>query len=567
MEINNSIPQLDYDGYTITPLQIPKQNSNSNSFPPTNQSIQEPYPSKEVILEACKIYFLHCYNQPFSFFDEDRFMSRFHWDGVPMYLQLAILATSIRYSSKACWRDCKEEAIDKYACLSWDIISASGLALVDEPDISIVQAIALLSIIDTLDATKIKKHITAGRKRASWVKVGMAIRISQDLDLMRDTGLNIPESEQEERRRLFWSLYLLERIICCSSGRPLAIIDSDCHVRLPSETLGCPSEASSRLDATTTLPAILKYNETQRDTLGNFSSAVLMASAASRATQYAFRDEIESLPPWDHKSEYGTIQSTLFLFTSQMRRRFSGSTMQQQDFLTNGKLDQRKVGHFLLARAFFHLTNCMLNHPFLLALKLRKCHFSIPPSWLRGSRHECFVHSLALSDLLVQAKALNCGITAFFCYCVMVAGSIQVLFLDAEDPTTQARARECVQRCKRYLDEVAPYYKIAESFATGLQNFLCQSTKYRTILKSYPFADDLSPTDINILRSVVDFGVMSTITSSNSPLNLSSSPADDEPSPDYSMWLHLEDTPETSSMMNNSIEGLAGLPPFLSSAS
>lgn len=67
-----------------------------------------------------------------------------------MYLQLAILATSIRYSSKACWRDCKEEAIDKYACLSWDIISASGLALVDEPDISVVQAIALLSIIDTL---------------------------------------------------------------------------------------------------------------------------------------------------------------------------------------------------------------------------------------------------------------------------------------------------------------------------------------------------------------------------------------------------------------------------------
>jgi hypothetical protein len=67
-----------------------------------------------------------------------------------MYLQLAILATSIRYSSKACWRDYKEEAIDKYACLSWDIISASGLALVDEPDISIVQAIALLSIIDTL---------------------------------------------------------------------------------------------------------------------------------------------------------------------------------------------------------------------------------------------------------------------------------------------------------------------------------------------------------------------------------------------------------------------------------
>lgn len=60
---------------------------------------------------------------------------------------------------------------------------------------------------------------------------------------------------------------------------------------------------------------------------------------------------------------------------------------------------------------------------------------------------------------------------------------------------------------------------------------------------------------------------MSTITSSNSPLNLSTSPADDnEPSPDYSMWLHLEDTPETSSLMDG-IEGLAGLPQFLSSTS
>ena len=110
-------------------------------------------------------------------------------------------------------------------------------------------------------------------------------------------------------------------------------------------------------------------------------------------------------------------------------------------------------------------------------------------------------------------------------------------------------------------------YLLTEWKATGLQNFLCQSTKYRTILKSYPFADDLSPTDINILRSVVDFGVMSTITSSNSPLNLSSpDPTDDEPSPDYGMWLHLEDSPETSSIID-SIEGLAGLPQFLASAS
>lgn len=56
---------------------------------------------------------------------------------------------------------------------------------------------------------------------------------------------------------------------------------------------------------------------------------------------------------------------------------------------------------------------------------------------------------------------------------------------------------------------------------------------------------------------------MSTISTSNSPLN-SSSPgtAHDKPSSDYDMWLHLDDTPEKNSMMG-SIEGLADLPQFL----
>lgn len=59
---------------------------------------------------------------------------------------------------------------------------------------------------------------------------------------------------------------------------------------------------------------------------------------------------------------------------------------------------------------------------------------------------------------------------------------------------------------------------------------------------------------------------MSTISSSDSPLNLRSPCPVDEASPDYSMWLHLEDTPETSSMIDN-IEGLAGLPQFLADSS
>ncbi|KAE8151796.1 hypothetical protein BDV25DRAFT_152170 [Aspergillus avenaceus] len=453
-----------------------------------------------------------------------------------MYLQLAILATSMQYSSDQSWGDSKAQVIDTYARWSWAPITTYELALQDEPNLAVVQAIALLAVIDAV----------AGRKRASWVKIGMAIRIGQDLRLMCEPDPALPVSEQLDRRRLFWSLYLEERIVCCASLRPLAIRDSECYVRLPSAHEGYSQESPN--DQPVTLPAVL--NDRHPKPPGDFSSVILMASAMGRTAQYAFHDMNETLPPWNPKSEYGSIQSTLFIFTSQSEPQSSITETIRRKFQVDGKIDQPKAGHFILSHALYHLSYCILTHPFLLAMKLRNCGYEIPPTWLKSTRDECFLHSQSLSRFLIEAKAVGCMTTATSSYCILVAGSIQALFLDAEDSQTQDQVWDCIQSCREYLEDVSHRWKSAHSFAAGLDNFLSLSVRYSPIVKDHTFVNDLSPADIEILRSVIDFGIMS---NPSNPVSKTFAASD------------MVFNDESYSMLDN-IEGLSCLPQVLSSA-
>jgi proline utilization trans-activator len=44
---------------------------------------------------------------------------------------------------------------------------------------------------------------------------------------------SLTEVEKEHRRRLWWSVYSMDRILCCKSGNPITIADEDIGVALP----------------------------------------------------------------------------------------------------------------------------------------------------------------------------------------------------------------------------------------------------------------------------------------------------------------------------------------------
>ncbi|EME88371.1 uncharacterized protein MYCFIDRAFT_149027 [Pseudocercospora fijiensis CIRAD86] len=70
----------------------------------------------------------------------------------------------------------------------------------------------------------------------SFFLVAAAIRLAHSIGLhKRGSGFNLNEVENEQRKRVFWIAYLLDKDICLRSGRPPAQDDDDMNVDLPSE--------------------------------------------------------------------------------------------------------------------------------------------------------------------------------------------------------------------------------------------------------------------------------------------------------------------------------------------
>ncbi|RCH91478.1 hypothetical protein CU098_000168, partial [Rhizopus stolonifer] len=104
------------------------------------------------------------------------------------------------------------------------IITASAAT----PMISKVQAIILIhNHSGNLDS----------KSSACWLLGGMAIRLAQGLGLNRDCEeWDIPESEKQTRKRIWWSLYVADRFHSASLGRPISIRDEDNDVGYPDST-------------------------------------------------------------------------------------------------------------------------------------------------------------------------------------------------------------------------------------------------------------------------------------------------------------------------------------------
>ncbi|KAI4273102.1 MAG: hypothetical protein LQ337_004865 [Flavoplaca oasis] len=70
----------------------------------------------------------------------------------------------------------------------------------------------------------------------SFFLVAAAIRLANSIGLhKRGSGFNLNPVEIEQRKRVFWIGYLLDKDICLRSGRPPAQDDDDMNVDLPSE--------------------------------------------------------------------------------------------------------------------------------------------------------------------------------------------------------------------------------------------------------------------------------------------------------------------------------------------
>lgn len=70
----------------------------------------------------------------------------------------------------------------------------------------------------------------------SFFLISAAVRVALSIGIhRRGNAFGLSESEVEQRRRIFWIIYLIDKDAALRSGRPPCINDDDCNVELPDE--------------------------------------------------------------------------------------------------------------------------------------------------------------------------------------------------------------------------------------------------------------------------------------------------------------------------------------------
>ncbi|KAG0243431.1 Transcriptional activator of fatty acid utilization [Mortierella sp. GBA43] len=144
----------------------------------------------------------------------------------PSHLLFAVLGLASRFSDNAAFRTPQPD-VERPPCTIF--YERAKFFIKDEYDnsqIATVQALLLMSI----------QQMGFCESQRAWLYIGLAIRMAVDL------GLNKEPSAQEQsrnrlqcelRRRTWWSLYVVERLVCTGLGKSLSISHRDCEAGFP----------------------------------------------------------------------------------------------------------------------------------------------------------------------------------------------------------------------------------------------------------------------------------------------------------------------------------------------
>ncbi|KAK5045511.1 hypothetical protein LTR84_009129 [Exophiala bonariae] len=454
-------------------------------------------PSQSMFAGIIDDFFKYCHNQPYSYFRERTFRRQHSHRKLPVYLLYAFAATAIRFSPLFFATNDGDKLVQPYCDIAWTQVTQYAFHPTSELDITLVQTSSLLSVIDFIH----------GHHELAWMKIGLAIRFAQALHLHQEPDSTIPDHEQEARRRTFWSIYLLDRLISISSHRPTMLTDIDCIVRLPD------AEAIFQEGRTTPqVPNLYLFNERcspfPYHELSHFARVVVIASSLGRVVKYSMATQTHyTQPPWLSSSEYSEILGSLRNLESRWPLPATDlGQLVEETVSENNNADQQPVSHFVFSQALLHLSHCLLDHPALLHHRCRSHNREIPHSFLAEALERCRQHASDLLALLDSASNCGCVLeSSVYGYCALTAGTLHSLFEHHENAAVALDSTAKVSVALHFLQTKAERQQCYKNMAISLKKLKIDPSTARVLVSPSVLARRNLAFDDQLLRELLEF--------------------------------------------------------------
>ncbi|KAG2420614.1 hypothetical protein HFD88_000227 [Aspergillus terreus] len=364
-----------------------------HQFPPP--VVQHPPPPTQNHLPESMLdtYFARLHGKPFFILDETATRQRYQRGQLPSFLSMAIYALTLRYNGPSP----QPQGLD-YAR------QARRMVDIDRPSTEGLQTLLLLS----------QTFFAYGHGKRAYMTLTNAVAMVLALDLYREVpSQSLPATERETRRRLFWTVYVMDRFLTCGSKRPCLIADHSIVLRLPATD----SETGEFFNP---VGPNIQYGDVRRKGSGAAALLVDITRILGVTHRYLAAGGVkgDSHFPWHSLSNLSKIRQELDIWAAGTQDLFASI--------------EALFGHpestlLLLSKLIYHLVHCLLYRPFLPIDLVELRGTGQHQSWQIEATTLCFSHANAIAELAELARhAPRVEWPDLVAYCVCTAGTVHV---------------------------------------------------------------------------------------------------------------------------------------------
>ncbi|KAF4624745.1 hypothetical protein G7Y89_g13422 [Cudoniella acicularis] len=284
-----------------------------------------------------------------------------------------------------------------------------------------------------------------GNTRRASIHSSLAMSLAHNAGLMSEIPATTNPQVKEERRRCFWSLFLLKRL----HGADFMVLDFSTEDNFP----WYPESTNDPITPNQSRDGSMETSECSTER-GIIAYAIQLSEVWFKITRYAWRrGKPSNLPPWSLQSEYSTIMAQQMDFETRMpyAYRFKPAKFSQRP-LEELNASRNYWGPWLLVQFLYHTNLCLLNHPLLLSLRLRNFKCVIPEIFLQHTADLIASHASWIINFIDMLEAKQFKVTdPFLGHCVAIIATIYLQESFVDDPSTRREKHDNFDKCLQFI--------------------------------------------------------------------------------------------------------------------
>lgn len=245
--------------------------------------------------------------------------------------------------------------------------------------------------------------------------MSVALELHREMDSKAQTTL----MERETRRRLFWTCYQLDRLLCCGSKRPALISDEAIILRLPSWSFK-PSAAPVEGEFFHCGSNLQYLQGSAKKSQGSSGMLIDICRILGITNKYLAAGGVkgDSHFPWHSLSNLSKIRQDLDTWASGTNNAFSP---------ISSLFGQPDATALFLSKMLYHLIHCLIYRPFLPINLAELSGNGQHQSWQIEATTMCFLHANAITELADLARQTGrIQMPEMTGYCIFTAATVHV---------------------------------------------------------------------------------------------------------------------------------------------